>query len=85
MTPTSARLILALASALGLEASPEDVKQAFLQSAADLRRRIVDRPKELELDYNEFLQLGLPLYDLCKSGDYWSEILTSHCQKENML
>jgi hypothetical protein len=32
----------------------------------------------LELGPNEFLELGLPLYGLSESGDYWGETLTDH-------
>lgn len=79
LSQTSVRLLLALAAILGLDVWTEDIKQAYLQSAELLRRRIFVKPKELQLGPNEFLQLLLPLYGLCESGDYWSKTLTEHC------
>ena len=57
------RLLLALASILGLQVYTEDVRQAYLQSASALRRRIFTKPDHTVLSARlagcqQFLQLG---------------------------
>ena len=79
LSQSSVRMLLALAAILGFDVWTEDIKQAYLQSASALRRRIFVKPGELHLGKDEFLQLILPLYGLSESGDYWSRTLTDHC------
>ena len=49
------------------------MKQAYLQSSANLRRDVFFRPKELNLAPDELLQIIKPLYGLTDSGAYWCE------------
>jgi hypothetical protein len=55
-----------------------DIKQAYLQSAEDLKREIYVRPDVTKLPPDELLQVVKPLYGLADSGDYWHETLTVH-------
>lgn len=68
-----------------LDVWTKDVKQAFLQRASALQRRIFFKPNALELGYDEFLHLVLPLYGLCESGDYWRKKIPSHYINESKL
>ena len=77
---SSIRLILALATILGLSVWNGDVKQSYIQSAALLQRKIFIRPREIELHPNELVQVLLPLYGLTESGEYWYETY-SHSHK----
>ena len=70
---SSIRTIMALATILGLDVWSSDVKQAYLQSASKLQRKVFVRPTELNLDSSELLQIIRPLYGLTDSGDYWCE------------
>ena len=70
---SSIRLLVALATMLGFDLWSLDVKQAYLQSSANLRRDVFVRPKELNLAPDELLQVIKPLYGLTDSGDYWCE------------
>ena len=64
---------MALATILGFDVWSLDVKQAYVQSASELQRKVFFRPTELNLDSNELLQIIRPLYGLTDSGDYWCE------------
>jgi hypothetical protein len=79
LSHTIIRMLLAVASNLDLNVWCEDVKQAYLQSAQRLRRKIFIKPDILQLGKNEFLQLLLPLYLLTEAGDYWTHTLFDHC------
>ena len=67
-----------LATLLGFEVWSTDVKEAYLQSASDLRRDVFIRPEILELDQKELIQIVKPLYGLADSGDYLNETLCKH-------
>jgi Reverse transcriptase (RNA-dependent DNA polymerase) len=73
------RMLLAVASILDMNVWCEDIKQAYIQSAQRLRRKIFIKPDILQLGKNEFLQLLLPLYGLTEAGDYWTQTLVDHC------
>jgi hypothetical protein len=75
---SSIRIITALASILGFRMWSTDIKQAYLQSAEDLKREIYVRPDVMKLPPDELLQVVKPLYGLADSGDYWHETLTAH-------
>jgi Reverse transcriptase (RNA-dependent DNA polymerase) len=79
LSPTSIRMLLAVASILGMDIWCENVKQAYLQSAERLRCKIFVKPGIMQLGKDEFLQLLLPLYGLTEAGDYWSQTLVEHC------
>lgn len=70
---SSVRILVALATILGFDLWSMDVKQAYLQSASNLRRDVYVRPDEMNLSPNELLQIIKPLYGLSDSGDYWCE------------
>lgn len=70
---SSVRLIMALATILGFDVWSLDVRQAYLQSASELRRNVFVRPKEMDLLPGELLQIIRPLHGLSDSGDYWCE------------
>ena len=58
-----------------------DVDQAYLQSGSPLRKDVLCKTKQINLDSDEYLQLQLALYGLSESGDYWSETLAmNHTQ-----
>ena len=73
---SSIRLILALATILGFDVWSLDVKQAYLQAASTLRRKLFVKPEFIELKPGELLQVVKPLYGLTESGDFWCE--TTH-------
>eukprot|EP00171_Calliarthron_tuberculosum_P005221 IDg5221t1 len=75
MKQSSLRMILALATILGLDVWSIDIKQAYLQSGSDLQRKIFINPKEMILGPEELIQVIKPLYGLTESGDYWCETL----------
>jgi Reverse transcriptase (RNA-dependent DNA polymerase) len=75
---SSIRIITALASILGFRMWSTDIKQAYLQSAEDLKREIYVRPDVMKLPPYELLQFVKPLYGLEDSGDYWHKTLTAH-------
>ena len=70
---SSIRLLMAMATILGFDVWSLDVKQAYLQSASQLQRKVYIKPYQLNLAPAEFLQIVLPLYGLSDSGDYWCE------------
>lgn len=69
------RVILAQATFLGFDIWSFDVTQAYLQSAEELKRDEFTKPKEIELQPGELLQLLQPLYGLSDSGDHCCETL----------
>lgn len=81
----SMRLVLALSSIFGFDVWSEDVRQAYRQSASNLRRKILLKPNELELGHGEFLQLVLPLYGLRESSDSSDRTLTDDCLRSASL
>jgi hypothetical protein len=75
---SSIRIITALASILVFLVWSTYIKQAYLQSAEDLKREIYVRPDVMKLPPYELFQVVKPLYGLADSGDYWHETLTAH-------
>lgn len=73
MRHSSVKLLLGLASALGLELWTKDIKQAYFQCTATMQKDIIVKAKELMLGHNDFLKLALLLYGLSESGDYGRE------------
>ncbi len=69
----SLRMILALATILSLDVWSQAVKKAYLQSGADLQRKIFIRPNDMNLSRNELIQIVKPLYGLTESGDFLCE------------
>ena len=76
--PESVRLLIALATILGLSISTADWRQGYIQSKSALLRQVFIRPKEMELDQNELVQVVLPIYGLPDAGEYWYETLNNH-------
>lgn len=79
---SSIMLLLELATILGFKLWSTDINQAYLQSAANLKRKIFVCPDVLELDRDTLLQVVKPLYGLTDAGDYWGQTLTDHHTKE---
>jgi hypothetical protein len=63
LSQTSIRMLLAVASILGMDIWCEDVKQAYLQRAERLCRKIFVKPGIMQLRKDEFVQLLLPCMD----------------------
>lgn len=78
------RLLLALAVLHGFDIWTADVRQAYLPSPEPLLREVFikDPVPEFGLPSNHCLQLLLPLYGLCESGDLWNRILDDHHRSE---
>lgn len=81
---SSIRLLLALAMAQGLDVWTAEVRQAYLQSSEPLLREVFikDPVPEFELTPGQCLQLLLPLYGLCESGDLWHRTVDEHHRSE---
>jgi Reverse transcriptase (RNA-dependent DNA polymerase) len=73
LAQSSVRLILAIAAIFGWKVWTQDIRQAYIQSASELKKDVFVKTNALELGPNEFLKLVLPLYGLTESGDYWNE------------
>ena len=73
---TNVRILLAIAAVLGLDLWSEDLVQGYLQSAEAIKRKTFVKPEGISLGKSEFLQLVLPLYGICESGDYMSKSLS---------
>jgi hypothetical protein len=71
------RLVLALASILGLKVWTAIVRQAYLQAATPLLRDVYVQTDSLHLNKGEILRLLTPLYGLSDSGDYWARALSN--------
>lgn len=68
LTQKRVLLLLALDSIFGLDVWSTDVNQAYFQLADRLpQRRIFCQPDGLDLGYDEFPELMLPLYGLSDS------------------
>jgi hypothetical protein len=79
----SVRLILSTAATFGFCIWSQDVRQAYLQSSENLKRKVYLKPsKEFELPSDHFLELLKPLYGLSDSGDYWNETMTRHLKED---
>lgn len=75
----NARLLLSLAAICGFEVWSLDVSQAYLQSTTEnMRSMHIEAPSEMELSSEEVLELLLPLYGACDSGDRWAHTLRHH-------
>jgi len=77
---SSARLLLALASAYEFDIWSSDIKLAYLQSTEPLIRRVfIKNPApQFELDPSECFELLKPLYGLSDAGDLWHMSLHKH-------
>lgn len=83
LRPASIRLILSIASILGLRLFLLDVMQAYLQAKDLLTRVVYLRPKPEDMHLfglatGYILKLLKPLYGLCDSGDYWNKTIDDH-------
>lgn len=75
-------LILALASILGSDLYSIDINDAYLQFAADLRRKRFFKLHILKLNPDELLQSLKPIYGLTGAGNYWIEALKKHISED---
>ncbi len=66
------RMIVALATILGLDFWSIDIQQAYLQSSTELHRTIFIRPKMNILRF-KLIHVIKSLYCLTGRGDYWCE------------
>lgn len=83
MRQSSTRLLVAIAAIFGFRVRSHDVRQAYLQSAQKLMRKVYLKPsKEFEMSENELLELLKPLYGLSDSGDYWNRTMTNHLKED---
>ena len=76
--PESTRMLVALATILGLPLVLADWAQGYAQSQSPLLRKVFTRPNELDLAPDELVQIVRPCYGLSDAGDYWSETLRNH-------
>ena len=83
LQPSSARLLLALATMYVFAVRSSDVKLAYLQSTEPFLRRIfIKNPApEFVLEPHERFELLRPLYGLCDVGDLCHRTLEKHLTK----
>ncbi len=64
---------------MGFDIWPEDISQAYLQSASELLREVFLKPnRQLKVPAGYVLELLRPLYGLADSVDYWQAIFAKH-------
>ena len=79
--PESLRLILALATILGLKIPVADWRHGYAQTKSPLLRKVFVKPNELKLEANEKVQVVKPVYGLADAGEYWSDTLRNHLRE----
>jgi Reverse transcriptase (RNA-dependent DNA polymerase) len=74
----SVRILLAVAAISGFDIEAADVIVAYVQSVENLQRYVFVRPSCVQLDQNELVRVGKPLYGLPDSVDDWNETFHEH-------
>jgi Reverse transcriptase (RNA-dependent DNA polymerase) len=80
---SSIRLILSIAAILEFRVWSQDVRQAYLQSFENIRRKVYLKPsKEFGLPPDHLLELVKQLYGLPDAGDYWENTMTKNLRED---